>query len=272
MCGRAWWASVRPQAGSYVLLDEFGRGSNECFRQSPDFGRGKRNVFISIQDQQIKTISKMTNAPILYYVHDPMCSWCWAFRPMWQTIKAGLPESVHIRNLLGGLAPDSDIPMAASMRTHLQATWRRIQDQVPDTEFNFAFWQNCQPRRSTYPACRAVIAARRQGAPREEAMIHSIQKAYYLEARNPSDTQTLIALAGEMGLDRMRFGQDLGSAETAHTLHEEIDHARRIGGRSFPSLFLDLDGGVRPVSIDYLRPEKVLEQIQTLIATQRADI
>ena len=30
-------------------------------------------------------------------------------------------------------------------------------------------------------------------------MIHAIQRAYYLEARNPSDTQTLIELAGEIG-------------------------------------------------------------------------
>ncbi len=211
----------------------------------------------------------MLARPVLYYVHDPMCSWCWAFRPMWQKIRVGLPGSVQIRNLLGGLAPDSDKPMAASMQTHLQATWRRIQDQLPDTEFNFAFWQNCQPRRSTYPACRAVIAARRQGAAREEAMIHRIQKAYYLEARNPSDAQTLIELADEMRLDPMRFRQDLESAETAHALHEEINHARRIGGRSFPSLFLDLDGGVWPVSIDYVRPQRVLERIQDLIEMQR---
>ena len=135
--------------------------------------------------------------PILYYVHDPMCSWCWALRPMWQRIRSGLPVPVRVKNLLGGLAPDSDAPMAESMRTHLEATWQRIQEQVPDTGFNFAFWQQCQPRRSTYPACRAVIAARQQGAAREETMIHAIQKAYYLGARNPSDTQTLVALARE---------------------------------------------------------------------------
>ena len=31
-------------------------------------------------------------------------------------------------------------------------------------EFNFDFWKLCKPRRSTYPACRAVLAARQQDA------------------------------------------------------------------------------------------------------------
>ncbi|MFT6977114.1 MAG: putative protein-disulfide isomerase, partial [Shewanella psychromarinicola] len=22
----------------------------------------------------------------LYYVHDPMCSWCWGYRPTWDTL------------------------------------------------------------------------------------------------------------------------------------------------------------------------------------------
>ncbi len=204
-------------------------------------------------------------SPILYHVHDPMCSWCWAFRPAWRQIRSGLPSTLRVRYLLGGLAPDSDAPMEASLRTWLQATWRRIQERVPGTEFNFAFWQACQPRRSTYPACRAVIAARRQDAAQEAIMIHAIQKAYYLEARNPSDTETLVALASETGLEAKPFRRDLNSAETRQTLLDEIDHARRIGGRSFPSLFLDLHGSVWPVGVDYLRPEAVLEQIRSLL-------
>jgi len=43
----------------------------------------------------------------LYYFHDPMCSWCWAFRPLWNEIVTGLPENVFAQRILGGLAPDN---------------------------------------------------------------------------------------------------------------------------------------------------------------------
>ena len=35
-------------------------------------------------------------------------------------------------------------------------------------------------------------------------MFEAIQRAYYQEARNPSDIVVLIALAGEIGLDTQR--------------------------------------------------------------------
>ena len=62
--------------------------------------------------------------------------------------------------------------------------------------------------------------------------------------------------------------QDLHSAETQRALLEEISHARRIGGHSFPSLFLDLDGSLWPVGVDYLNPEAVLEQVRSLLEMQ----
>lgn len=134
--------------------------------------------------------------PVLIYIHDPMCSWCWAFRPVWQAVTAALPDGVDTRLLLGGLTPDTDKPMPESMREYLQQTWRTIQVRVPSTRFNFDFWVRCKPRRSTYPACRAVIAARTQVPALETSMITAIQRAYYQGAMNPSDDDILLAPAG----------------------------------------------------------------------------
>ena len=201
----------------------------------------------------------------LYYIHDPMCSWCWAFRPALSGVIANLPHDLTLVRVLGGLAPESDEPMPQEMRKYLQKTWRRIQDNVPGTRFNFSFWQECTPRRSTYPACRAVIAARVQGSDRDDAMTLAIQKAYYLQARNPSDRATLIALAGEIGLDGQRFQGDLDNPQTAMTLENEIEFARRLGARAFPSLILSNDGDSSLVPIDYNKPQAILDIIRSLL-------
>lgn len=197
----------------------------------------------------------------LYFAHDPMCSWCWGFRPTWEKIVKAVPENLTVRRILGGLAPDSDAPMPPEMRRYLQETWRNVQQRVPGTRFNFAFWEQCKPRRSTYPACRAVIAARRQFVQAEERMILAIQQAYYLEARNPSDVEVLIALAEEIGLDTARFSADLGAAQTQTQLMEEIAFGRAIGVQGFPSLVLSHAGGYRLLNYDYNDPEVVLAQL-----------
>lgn len=197
----------------------------------------------------------------LLHVHDPMCSWCYAFRPTWEAIVAALPAGVVPARLLGGLAPDDDRPMPPELQAKLQATWRRIARVVPGTEFNFAFWERGRPRRSTYPACRAVIAARRQDARSEDPMIAAVQRAYYREARNPADHDTLIALAAEIGLERERFAAELGSDAVDADLQREIAEARALGVSGFPTLLWLSDGVAEHLPFDYNDPRAVLDEI-----------
>ena len=202
---------------------------------------------------------------MLYYVHDPMCSWCWSFDPVRRELLDGLPENVTVRRLLGGLAPDTDQPMPDAMRTTLQATWRRIQQSIPGTEFNFGFWSDCRPRRSTWPACRAVIAARSQAAGFDEVMTRAVQKAYYLQARNPSDDTTLVELAVEIGLQEQVFSEALTAEATQQILLDEMAEARRLQVDSFPGLALQVDDSVWRIPVDYLNSQPMLDLIRQLI-------
>jgi putative protein-disulfide isomerase len=198
----------------------------------------------------------------LVYVHDPMCSWCWGFEPTRRELFAALPAEIEVRRLLGGLAPDTEQPMPQPMRDGLQQTWRRIEQMIPGTRFNHDFWTQCAPRRSTYPANRAVIAAREQGPEFDPAMTAAIQRAYYLEARNPSDDETLNELASEIGLDTGRFAADLAAESTQRRLLDEIGAARAIGIDSFPSLAL-LDGQyARQVPLAYDDAPAMLREIE----------
>jgi putative protein-disulfide isomerase len=200
----------------------------------------------------------------LYYVHDPMCSWCYGFAPALAGLLAGLPPEVQYRRLLGGLAPDSADPMPEAMRASLQETWRRIERRIPGIRFNFDFWTRCTPRRSTYPACRAVVAARAQDPTLDEAMTQAIQRAYYREARNPSDRETLIALAGEIGADPAVFAAALDAPATHVEFSDDLALTQALGVTSFPSLVLDCDGSRWPIPVDYTDPGAMLTMIGLL--------
>jgi putative protein-disulfide isomerase len=197
----------------------------------------------------------------LYYVHDPMCSWCWGFEPVRRKLFAELPENISVKRLLGGLAPDSALPMPEDTCLYLQATWRKIQQSIPGTEFNLDFWSLCHPRRSTFPACRAVIAARQQGAIYDEKMTHEIQLAYYTKALNPSNNDTLIALAEQIGLQIVEFSISLTSDRTQQELLSEIRLSRQLQAVSFPSLILKTADVQIQTPIDYLNSNKMLQFI-----------
>ena len=192
-----------------------------------------------------------------------MCSWCWAYRPVLLQLRDKLPVTVRWQNVLGGLAPDNDQPMPEETRQMVQGHWRKIQATV-GTEFNFDFWTHCQPRRDTYKACRAVIAAARQQA--EEAMIEAIQKAYYLRAMNPSEPETLAVLAAELGLDRALFIEDLNSEETEKELRRQLLLRAELYVRSFPSLVLEHRSRRILIKHEYHDHQVTLGQVQGLLS------
>ncbi|OBT13857.1 thioredoxin [Vibrio sp. UCD-FRSSP16_10] len=199
----------------------------------------------------------------LYYVYDPMCAWCWGYKPTWQQIEASFQDKLDIVYVVGGLAPDSDIAMPGQMQAQIASYWNKITSLL-GTEFNHDFWSMNTPRRSTYPSCRAMLAARRQG--RELQMLTAVQHAYYLQAKNPSDMSVLVALADDIGLDVAKFCSDIESNEINEALISEISFARSIGGNSFPSLFVVGQDSVTPIAIDYKDAKLTCAQIAAVMA------
>jgi putative protein-disulfide isomerase len=197
----------------------------------------------------------------LYYVYDPMCSWCYAFAPVLHGIENSLPESISVEYILGGLARDSDSPMPADLQTHVQENWRRIQTVIPGTEFNFDFWSHCEPRRSTYPACRAVLAAKSFDPKYERLMIERIQTAYYRQARNPSDVETLCELAGEIDIDVEAFRELIESRACQSMLEKNLQKRRSLRVTAFPSLVLESNQGTRAIPLDYADPNVTLSAL-----------
>lgn len=202
------------------------------------------------------------SASTLLYVHDPMCSWCWGHRPQWQKLQASLPNGVEVKNIVGGLAPDSDVIMPQEQQQAIESYWKQIHNLL-GTEFNHDFWRNNQPRRSTYPSCRAVIAARWQD--REEEMIHALQEAYYLRAKNPSDVEVHLELASELGLDIAQFTTDLASDKLKAAFNEELQFARSLPISGFPSMVLVHNEQAYVVPLDYKDCSGAIDAISEII-------
>ena len=183
-----------------------------------------------------------------------MCSWCWGFRPVWQQLKTQFTDTLDIVYVVGGLAPDSDQPMPIAMQNNLSNTWQHIQQHIPGIEFNYEFWNptsNSMPRRSTYPSCRAVLAAKVQDVDIEDAMILGIQQAYYLKSQNPSNIDVLVEIAHSIGLNAEKFKQDITSPAVELLLKEQLQLARQLSSQGFPSIVISKDNKLFGIPLDY---------------------
>ena len=198
----------------------------------------------------------------IYYVADPMCSWCWGFHPVLKKVKDAVPDDLSPIYVMGGLARDTDEPMPDAVRAHIQHAWREVATRT-GTHFNWDFWKMCKPRRCTYPSCRAFYAAQKQRA--GTAMYEAIQRAYYQEARNPSDVEVLVALAGEIGLDTDRFACDLSSPEIEQQMQDGFNLRRLMNANQFPSLVVRDEASVIFVTRGYADAETVLARLHAAL-------
>lgn len=206
------------------------------------------------------------SAPQIFYIHDPMCSWCYAFSQSWAALQQDLPHDMEIVYLVGGLAPDTTEPMPPATQKMVQQAWQRIEKTVPGVHFNWGFWSRNTPIRSTYPACRAVLAAKKQRAEAEPEMIRAIQIAYYQQAKNPSLPETLQVCAHEIGLDAETFSDDLKSPAIESELQRQMQLARSMDVYSYPSLRLVINNTAFPIAIDYRDHRAMLGEIRTIIS------
>jgi len=109
-----------------------------------------------------------------------------------------------------------------------------------------------------------VLAAKAQDANKEAAMILAIQQAYYLNAQNPSNDDTLINCAESIGLNVPQFTQDLHAEHTQQQLMQDIQQAQSMGVYGFPSLVLEDDGQYHPIHIDYNHADNILKQLLSI--------
>lgn len=202
----------------------------------------------------------------LLYIMDPMCSWCWAFSPTLQSIRQSFPD-LPVEYILGGLAPDTETPMPQNQQHTIHAIWKQIEERT-GTQFNYDFWTQCTPKRSTWRSCRAVITAGQLLPNGAELMTNAIQHAYYLNAQNPSDAETLISLAESLGINTAEFAALLDTTTTQEKLQEHMATSRQLDVSGFPALRLVNADKIVRISDGYSGPDTIIECLKKLITGQ----
>ena len=103
---------------------------------------------------------------------------------------------------------------------------------------------------NTRRAHEVVHAAIAEG--RGEAMLERLYRAYFTEGRSVFDAGSLVALAGEVGLDEAELRASLDAGRYAPAVAADNQEARALGARGVPFFVIDRRFGVsgaQPVEV-----------------------
>jgi putative protein-disulfide isomerase len=179
------------------------------------------------------------NTPLLWYFADPMCSWCWGFTPVIETLRDAYRDRLKIALVLGGLRHET-APMTAAGREEILHHWHEVHARTGQA-FRF---EQALPQGFVYdtePACRAVATIGGLDPVLVFPLFKAIQKAFYADGRNVTQPGVLADLAGELGVDKEAFLQAFDSDAARAKTQAHFKQARQAGVRGFPALILQQD-------------------------------
>lgn len=193
----------------------------------------------------------------VYYVGDPMCSWCWGMSPEIEALAAHCVEQgLGFRLVMGGLRAGGGDPWNAAFRDFLRQEWTHIAAQTGQP-FGFGLLERSAFSYDTEPACRAVVTAREligeapDASHRELAFFAAVQRKFYVEGEDPKEPGFYTDICTATGLDPAKFEKSFSSPEAVAATQREFQLARQLGVRGFPTVMLQTTAGLHEVSVGY---------------------
>ena len=211
----------------------------------------------------------MTMSDQLIYVADPMCSWCWGFSPVIESVREKFGDAFDTRLILGGLRPGTTKPMDDKSKQTIRDHWEHV-ETASGQPFDFAFFERNDFVYDTEPACRAVVAARRQDEDKAFAYLKRVHRAFYAENRDVTERGELVSVAEDAGLDRGAFEASFDAEDVRTETWNDFGLSQRSGITGFPTLLIgNRSDGHAVVTVGFQPWEAIEARIETWRA-QRA--
>ncbi|UZE97244.1 DsbA family protein [Alkalimarinus alittae] len=210
------------------------------------------------------------------YIGDPMCSWCWGISPTVRAIEVFCEaQSIEFSITMGGLRAGGGELWNPAFKDFLRNEWQHIAE-ITGQPFGFTLLEAAHFDYDTEPACRAVATVKllqvRDVLPASIvlAFFSAVQHKFYVAGQDPKTVDYYASICASLSLDFDQFRTVFDSPEALQAVQQEFARCRQWGVRSFPTLLLERDGETVPLAAGYVTAEKVISQLQQVIAGRLA--
>jgi len=197
----------------------------------------------------------------ILYVADPMCSWCWGFAPVIEKIGANFGDRVTLSLVVGGLRAGNTEVLSEEKKQYSLQHWHRVHE-LTKQPFDFAFNLPEGFVYDTEPSCRAAVVVRTLKPEATFAYFKALQRAFYVENQDLTQSAILASLAEPFGVARKTFVTQWNDEATKSETTQDFSRAQSLGVRGFPSLVFGDEHGYALLTSGYQRYEQLVPQLE----------
>ncbi len=196
----------------------------------------------------------------LLYFANPMCSWCWGFQPVIQSL---VERGYSITVALGTLGAERVRPMRDSDKAKVREHWEHVVERTGQA-FDFGFFERQGFVYDTEPPCRALVVVRGRYPALAVPFLGRLQERFYALGQDITDPLVLREAAGEFGVDADRFDAAFADPATAAEVAAEWQQTAALGVTGYPTLLALRPGKPAVVTIGWRPPADVLASLDAL--------
>lgn len=207
-----------------------------------------------------------THEGSLYFITDPICSWCWGMLPEWFLIMEEFDARLDFQLRCAGLQVGSREPLGQEHRDELIKLWHRV-FETTGQKFSFSFPDDKDFIYHSEVPCRALQVLRSESGREPWSLFHDMQEAFYVGGNNLSNLDTLWQLISTYGIEHDRFIRLMSDDEIIKSTRDEFDWCKNQVTQALPTVMLDLGSGPQLVCGGYATAEFLIPDIQVRLTT-----
>jgi putative protein-disulfide isomerase len=181
--------------------------------------------------------------PVLLYVTDPMCSWCYGFTLVIRRLRALWHGRLTVEVVAAGMQPYNREPLSREQKDRMAVSWHRVQERT-SLPFNYQMFLQEDFVYDTEPACRAIHVVRRLRPALTLEVLRAMHSAFYADGLNISDPQVLAQVVRPFGIGENLFFALFEADEIIEATEKEFEFVEMLGTTDLPSVYLE--GGMGP--------------------------
>ncbi len=186
--------------------------------------------------------------PQLTYVHDGLCSWCYALDPVIQRIVQSHRDRLDLRIVSGGMfIGENRIRIGQIMQPGFKDGYAEvaragnveISDRYLDGLIGSNYLLDSERTGAALSAFRLVDP--RRASSQSQNFVFALQKQIYVEGLDPNDEGFYRRLAETMALDPEVFVAAMVDDEALYDMRADFAYARALNVNAYPEVFITPD-------------------------------
>jgi putative protein-disulfide isomerase len=179
--------------------------------------------------------------PILYYVYDPLCGWCYGFSPVMTKVHHEYYEKISINVISGGMVIGDRVAPLSTIAPYIQGAYKQV-EKLSGVQFGAPYlsvlFGKGERIMDSQPPSIAHTYLVEQFPDRATEVAATIQSLIYADGLDPNSHEFRAALGTHFGLDPAQFEKDLQDSVYQTKTEDGYRLCQKLGITGYPAVLM----------------------------------